>query len=321
VTEGSAAQQLEPGDRRCFHCGAPQPDPEVERCGECKLRLRLAPVPVERGPAGWCRQHPEAPITGVCSHCGAFTCVQCDVAVRGVRLCQRCRDDLAERLTTPVPWEERRSIGRWQGWWRTTSDITAHPLQFFDRMEPSTDLGSALIYGGIGATLTASWQILFGLLYVVIGIVIAGVAVFAPSGHPQSGPNPALLGMGVISGMGLAMMVLAPVFTLLGYVVMACLQHLSLRIVGAGKEHGLTATLKIALYALGTGWVGLMPYMGQWMHPFWWTGLMVVGAARVHRCSTTRALAVLIPVLLVCIAPMVAYIMFLFVMIIAGILA
>ncbi len=320
MSETGTAVAIEDGGPRCFHCGAVQADPEARRCAECNQHLRLAAPPVARGPAGWCAEHPDRPVTGVCSRCGTFTCTACDVSVRGVRLCRSCRDDLAVRLTAPVPFEERRAIGWLQGWWRTTAEITARPARFFDAMEPTRDLGSALLYGGIGATLTSSWQILFGLMYVAMGILVGGVGLFAPSGPPSSGPHPALIGLGFVSGMGMAVIVLAPLMTLLGYLLMACLQHGTLRLFGAGGELGLVATLKIGLYALGTGWCGLVPYVGQWLHPFWWTGLMVVGISKVHGCSPTRALSVLIPVGIVCIAPVVAYVAFFFVMILVEVL-
>jgi len=322
LSEPVPAVQESDDQRRCYHCGSPLPatlEPG-SRCEVCNQHLRYAPEPVERGPAGWCAFHPEAPVTGVCGHCGAFTCTECEVSVRGIRLCERCRERLAIQLSSPVPWEERHSIGRLQAWWRTTVEITVRPARFFDTMDPQREMGSALWFGLAGAAQNSLWPMLFTLMYAAMFVIMLGVAAFAPSGPPSSGPHPVVVfGIGLVASLG--MIVLMPVFTLLGYVLMACLQHLALRIVGAGQEHGLTATLKMSLYAMGTGWVGIVPYMGQWAHPFWWTALMVVGATKVHDCSTTRALVMIVPVALVCIAPVVAYVMVLIVAVIAGIFA
>jgi hypothetical protein len=58
--------------------------------------------------------------------------------------------------------------------------------------------------------------------------------------------------------------------------------------------------------------------MGQMVQPFWWTGLMVIGTAKVHDCSTTRSLSILIPMAVMCIAPVAAYILVIVVGLIVG---
>ncbi len=301
---------------RCALCGAAQ-DPrliEAPFCGVCGQKLKLAKPPVIRGPAGWCAVHPDQPLTGVCARCGAFTCVSCEVSIRGLRYCERCQEALADQIVTPVPWEDRAQIGRLRAWWRTTVAVTTKPAHFFDRMDPTSHMGAAFSYGFIGVLLTISAQSLLmlltlggmGVLFVIIGLA---------NSSSQSGP-PALMGLGMF-GYALVLVIGSFVAVILGYLIITLMQHMTLRIFGAGKEHGLTATLKVACYALGTGWCGLVPYMGQYLHPFWWTALMVVGTAKVHRCSYTRSLSVIIPTVMVCVAPIAAYVLMIFVVIIA----
>ena len=293
---------------RCSSCGAPQPTllPPKGRCVACRAPLRLAAEPIPRGPEGWCPHHPDSQVTGICSSCGEFTCLQCEVSVRGIRYCSDCQELLAQQLTAPVAWEERRAIGRMVAWWRTTADITARPGAFFERMEPTGDFSSAFIYGLMGSTLQWTWQImLMGLYMVVLGVI--GVAVAIAASAQNSSPGPGLAIIGVFAGL-LFMLLMTPGLNLLFVLVVAAFQHLALRLAGAGGEHGIGATLKIACYAMGVGWTGLVPYMGQMALPVWWAILMVVGTHKVHECSLTRSLATLVPFLIMFLSPIIAYI-------------
>jgi hypothetical protein len=196
-----------------------------------------------------------------------FTCVECEVSIRGVRYCDDCRELHARHLAAPVPWEERREIGRFRAWWRTTVEVTARPHLLFEHMRPHGDLGSAISYGLVGCTLQSSTQQLFLALYVV-AILAVGIAV-ALSG--ASGTD-AMVILGI--GLGLiAMMVATPLLVFCSFMVLASMQHLALRLVGAGQN-----------------------------------GLNTIGTAKAHRCSPTKALVTLVPVLLACVAPVVAYI-------------
>lgn len=292
---------------RCRACGAEQPSPLPAngRCKECRAHLRVAADPVPRGPSGWCAHHPDTDVTGVCSRCGAFTCVRCEVSVRGIRYCEDCRGVLAQQLAAPVAWEERKTIGAMVAWWRTTAEVTARPAQFFERMEPTGDFSAAVVYGLTGSALQWSWQILLMGLYVLfIGAIGLVIAIAASASN--SSPGPGLAMMGVFAGL-ILLLLATPGLNLVFVLILAAFQHLALRLAGAGGEHGIGATLKIACYSMGVGWSGLIPYMGQMALPVWWAILMVVGTHKVHQCSVTRSLATLVPFLIMFLSPIVAY--------------
>ena len=303
--------------QRCRACGAQQPSPlpEKGRCKECRAPLRLAGEPIARGPAGWCHHHPENRVTGVCSRCGTFTCTRCEVSVRGIRYCEDCREVLAQQLAAPVAWEERRTIGSMVAWWRTTAEVTARPGQFFERMEPTGQFGSAFVYGLTGSAMQWMWQImLMGLYLAFLGVIGIIVAIAASTQNQSVGPGLAVLGVFA----GLTILLLAtPGLNLIFVLVLAAMQHLALRIAGAGGEYGIGATLKVACYSMGVGWTGLIPYMGQMALPVWWAILMVVGTHKVHKCSVTRSLATLVPFLIMFLSPIVLYFALTVVMMIA----
>ena len=293
---------------RCRQCGAHLPPGYEDRklCAVCRAPIRLAPQPVPRGPAGWCAEHPDALVSGVCNACGAFTCVECEISVRGLRYCRKCRDKLALQLAAPVAWEERRAIGRISAWWKTTADITARPGAFFERMDPTGDMSSALQYNLIGSALQWMWQVLLMGLYVGLFVVMALVMVVAGAAAQSGSAGPGLV-MLAVAGAFLLATLLTPAFNVIFVIILASVQHVCLRLVGAGGELGLTATLKVACYSMSPGWTGVIPYFGQMAVPVWWAILMVIGTAKVHRCSVTRSLVTLVPFLLMFLAPIVAY--------------
>ena len=105
--------------------------------------------------------------------------------------------------------------------------------------------------------------------------------------------------VGSIVGMAIAAFV--------GSTMASCLMHGALRLIGEGREHGLRATVRISCYAMGTGWIGLVPQMGMIAHLTWWTGMMVFGCAKVHRIESPRSAVVLAPLALLIGATMLAY--------------
>lgn len=290
------------GILRCSACGAEQPELAAsgETCAECGRVLGLAPPPVVRGPAGWCARHPDRPLTGVCARCGAFTCTECDVSVGGLRFCTGCRTRQRKAFTAPVAWQERTHLGRFHAWLRTTRQVTSEPGIFFERLDPGARLGGALLFALLGACLLQSGQTALNLAGVAGRLLLLCTRLVV---DPQA-PGLAIHGLGIAGEVG--MLLVSPIAVLLLYLLVASLQHLALRIVDAGGEMGLEATLKVACYAFALGWLGIVPYLGHLVFPFWWTAVMVIGTARIHHRSTTRTLVVLLPTVLLMLAPVAA---------------
>ncbi len=287
---------------RCAICGAEQPPyaSEGEGCDECGRILGFAPPPVARGPSGWCPHHPDSPVTGVCARCGVFTCTDCDVSVGGIRYCTRCRVRQRKAFTAPVAWEERTRLGRFRAWYRTTTQVTGQPGTFFERLDPEAGIGGALVFALIGACLLQSGQAavrLMGLLATALTLVTQVVL------DPQA-PGTVAMAVGMLGKV--VTLLVSPLALLLLYLTVAALQHLALRIVDAGGERGIGATIKVGCYAFALGWLGIVPWLGHLAFPIWWTVVMVIGTARVHHRSTTRTLVVVLPTALLLLAPVAA---------------
>lgn len=238
-------------------------------------------------------------MTGVCARCGDYTCTDCDVSLSGIRYCEACRQEMFRTLSAPVAWEERQTIGSLRAWWRTTSELIIRPVEFFEQLDPHQRVAPAMMYGLTGTVLH---QVLRVLLRAVSSLgVIAMVAVGAAQGNGGG----AMLAQLVAQGSILLYMLLSPLLLFALYVTVALLQHAALRLVRAG-ESGIGATLLVASYSMGIGWIGLIPLVGPPAFLVWWTVLMVIGTSRVHRCSTTRTLVVLVPTMMLCVAPVAA---------------
>ena len=224
-----------------------------------------------------------------------------------MRYCAQCRDAERPTFTAPVAWEERGNVGLLRGWWRTTAAVTTRPAVFFEQLSTDGGMGPALTFGLIGAALLGVSNTALALLAFVGNIAVVGP--YAIQGLQSGNWDVQLIIATVVAATTRVLMVLlAPFVTLALYLTVAVLQHLCLRMVDAGAERGIGATLKVACYAMGVGWVGgLFPYFGPLLvFPVWWTILMVVGTSRVHRRSSTRTLVVLMPTMMLCLAPMAA---------------
>jgi len=301
VTGGAPARQA-----RCNTCGAVQPATAAagQPCHECGHLLGFAAAPVPRGPAGWCVRHPQEPTTGVCARCGAYTCTACDVSLSGIRYCEACRLTMHRTLSAPVAWEERRSIGRLRAWWRTTSELIVRPVAFFEQLDPHQRIAPAMMYGLTGTVLHQVLRIGMRMLNSLGTIaVLAWAAIHGNSGG--AGAGQAFMTHLVGQGSVLLFTLLSPLLLFALYVTVSLMQHAALRLVRAG-ESGVGATMLVAAYSMGIGWVGLIPILGPPAFLVWWSVLMVIGTSRVHRCSTTRTLVILVPTLMLCVAPVAA---------------
>jgi len=237
----------------------------------------------------------------VCARCGAFTCTTCEVSVQGVRYCDACRAREVQTFTAPIAWEERQHLGRLRAWWRTTAAVTSSPARFFERMGGEGLLGP-LAFALSGAVLHQTVYVFRTCLGMAVGAFS-----YATLGLPMGAPDWKMLAL--LAGTYLSKLLLAlvsPLLVLGLYLLVALCQHLALRLVDAGEERGATATLQVACYAFGVGWIGLVPAVGPLAFAVWWTTLMVVGTSRVHRRSPTRTLVVTIPSAMLVAAPFAA---------------
>jgi hypothetical protein len=97
------------------------------------------------------------------------------------------------------------------------------------------------------------------------------------------------------------MVVLAPLFVIIGVFIAAAVLHLMLMIVG-GAANGFEATVRVVCYTQTAQLAGIIPFCGGIIALIWTVILYVTGFSIAHRTTQGKAIvAVLLPVVLCCV--------------------
>jgi hypothetical protein len=189
-----------------------------------------------------------------------------------------------------LPWEDR-SLGAFDALLQTLKLLALSPGEAFARMPTAGGMGRPLLYA------------------IVIGWVSIGAAVFwnvllQGMWLPFMQSAEDLAGMGAAYGLtvgwGVIMVVLAPLFVIIGVFIAAAVLHLMLVILGVA-DGGFEATVRVVCYTQTAQLAGVIPLCGGVITLVWTVVLYVIGFATAHRTTQGKALvAVLLPVVLCC---------------------
>lgn len=185
-----------------------------------------------------------------------------------------------------LPWEDPEEPFL-ESLFETAKLFILNPGEAFSRMHLTGDLGRPLLYavifGWIGIIASQLYDLAFrGAMW-----------QFMPGmGRGSDFAMPASWSIG--------MMIVAPVFVLLGLFVWSAILHVMLLVVG-GATSGFAATLRTLAYTGTSNIVNVVPLCGSFIAAIWALVLAVIGLSAAHRISTGKAvLAVLLPLLLCC---------------------
>lgn len=249
------------GAQTCFHCGLV--------------------LPIAAAVDAACPRHPEVQATGACSRCGTFGCGQCLVQHGEQWLCPDC-----ELRVGTLPWDERETIGVWRAWWRTCLKMIATPSQTLRHAKPGDTLGSSMLF----STLSALVNIVPTML--VMLVVVGATSMFVKS---EAAPSKVLL-FGIVFGE----MIFIVIATSLSALLVAGLDHLCLKLVGANPKT-FDVTLRAYALASAPSLLGLIPVCGLYVTPIWSLVLRIVANVELHKTSGGKAtLAILLPVIGFC---------------------
>lgn len=193
-----------------------------------------------------------------------------------------------------LPWEERARYGAFNGFVETLRRLVTAPAAAFAEARRTGELVSPIAYavliGWLGVLAERMWSFLFGTSLLDLMPREFGEAWAA--GYALSG-----LVLAVV-------LVLTPIFVLVGLFVWGAIVHLFLLVYGGTKDSdtGFEGTLR-ALGWSATAQLGqLVPLVGGLVAFVWSIVLQTIGLATFHRTSRGRALAaVLTPLLLCCV--------------------
>ncbi len=185
-----------------------------------------------------------------------------------------------------LPWDERRTKGLFNAFIETLQMVLTKPVAAFTAMKREGGLGEPLFYAIIGGT--------FGVMFAVTYNFV--LRSFTPFGD-RHGTLAHLFG-------GLTwiiLLILAPVFVVIGTFIGSAILHVCLMIVGGAKQ-SFETTFRVICFAEGSASPLLViPFCGGLITGIWKIVLYCIGLARAHETDTGRAvIAVLLPLIICC---------------------
>lgn len=194
--------------------------------------------------------------------------------------------------TTPViPWEDpNRSF--FDGLFETVKLLALNPSEAFRRMP---------VTGGIGRPLFFA----IGVGWVSIAVAVFWNVLFQGMWMPFMESMDDMAEMGAMTGFTIGwafvMVVIAPLFIIIGVFIAAAILHLMLMIVG-GASSGFEATVRVVCYTYTAQLAGMVPFCGGLIASVWSVVLYVMGFSIAHRTTQGKALvAVLLPIVICCV--------------------
>jgi len=186
----------------------------------------------------------------------------------------------------PLPWEDPGQPFL-EALFETAKLFVTAPGEAFARMRVTGDLGRplmyAVIFGWIGIIASQAYDLAFrGAMWQFMPGMDRGAGFALPVAW------------------SFALMILAPVFVLLGLFLWSAILHVALLVLG-GAQGGFGATIRTLCYTGTTSILNVIPFCGGFIGGIWGLVLAVIGLSKAHGISQGKAiLAVLLPLLLCC---------------------
>jgi len=186
-----------------------------------------------------------------------------------------------------LPWEHRQERGFLNAFIETLAMVLTKPDLAFRTMKTEGGLAEPLIYALIGGCVG-------GIVSLLLSLGLQSMGLFTG----QRDAFTAMAGMGI--GM-IGLVVLVPLFIVIGLFIWAAIVHLCLMIVG-GANKPFETTFRVVAFSQGsTGPLQIIPVCGGLIAFVWTLVVNCIGLARAHETSTGRAvLAVLLPLIVCC---------------------
>jgi len=195
-----------------------------------------------------------------------------------------------------LPWEHRQERGFVSAFIETLSIVLTKPAEAFAIMKREGGLGEPLIYALIGGCVGGFVSFLFSLGFQSVGLF-----------KDQQNGLAAMAGMGIGS---VAIVILLPLFIVIGLFIGSAIVHLCLMIVG-GANQPFETTFRVLAFSQGsTGPLQMVPVCGGLISGVWALVCTCIGLARAHETDTGRAVVAVFLPLVVCCGGLLALFMF-----------
>jgi len=193
-----------------------------------------------------------------------------------------------------IPWESGTNLSFLQRLTQTWAESVFRPTEFFRKMPirggSSKALVYALIFQMMGQAFSIFWQKWFIQTYhdTINEIFPAFQDFFNTSVEDQ--------------------LIMAPLLALLILILGTVIYHVSLLLVGSGRN-GFEGTFRVVAYSQGTMVMNVVPLFGGVLAWIWGLVLMANGFSEVNHISTRRAVVViLLPLIFCCVLPLIFFV-------------
>lgn len=185
-----------------------------------------------------------------------------------------------------VHWEDRERLGFLRAFGQTWSEATFRPTEFFRKTSPLGHFGSALLFaflvGMVSSLISLFWQYQF---WGTFGELKQFEEMFGVE-----------FGRDFLRLLAL----FSPFIVIVSLFVSSFIYHLSLLLVGGGKN-GWEATFRAICYSYGPRLFDCVPWCGGLIAMVCQFVVMIIGWRELHNISTSRALfAALLPFFVCC---------------------
>lgn len=250
---------------------------------EPALHLSDPPAPPDESAVGFCGEHPDRASVATCVRCGTFACAACAKPMPdGRAFCLACH----ARGAGAVAWEQRKTIGRWKAFWKTTRAVTFSPKSFFRTPQYESGILAPFFYNtGIHAVAQLGTALTLLLVYGALGLVLAATL---PAHRAHEANLIIVLAFVLPAVIGVWGVLQAPVNAIWGMAIGGGMAHLGLIVVRA-KTAGFEATARALAYAQAPMALYLVPIVGVFVGPIWTFVVSVIALRETHECSTWRA--------------------------------
>ena len=192
-----------------------------------------------------------------------------------------------------LPWDQRHTIGFFNGFAQTVSMVLTRPTEAFTIMRTEGGLGDPLLFGVIGGSIGVIIWTLFSAALQSFG--------WAAALSQQNNSLNNMMGVSVGGAMLIFRLIMAPILIAIGLFVWTALVHVCLMMAG-GANKTFEASFRALSFAYGaTALLSVVPCCGPWIAFVWGLVADCIAIARTHETDTGRAvIAVLLPLIVCC---------------------
>src|SRR5438270_6866473 len=184
-----------------------------------------------------------------------------------------------------LPWDERQTKGLINAFIETLQMVLSRPVAAFTAMKREGGLGEPLLYATIGGTFG-------GLFAITYNFTLRSLAPFGD--RHDTLPH-------LFAGFGwIFLLILTPLFVVIGMFIVSAILHVCLMIVGGAKQ-SFETTFRVVCFAEGSvSPLLVVPFCGGLITGIWKVVLYCVGLARAHDTDTVRSVIAVLLLLILC---------------------